>query len=411
MSRPNDAKLADLLEGRLPSEEAARVEAEVAADSALAERLAALASMLPDDPDEPVDLPEVAPPAGMLEDVLGRLEGEGLVEPRTSEVPAGLLGATLDRLEREGLIASGGGAPSAAGPSAAPVVVARPSPPAAPPAARPWIAIAAAVAITAVLAAASGWIARGRLSRPEVVTVPERVEVPVERIVERVVEVPVERVVEKPVEVVRVVEKPIEKIVERIVTVEKPVDRIVERRVEVPVEKVVEKVVEREVAPAPLQVASARGVERWEAGDWRAVETGGALVPGTILRGGATRSTLRADGRRYRLNGGLYVVGEDRALRPVPDHAGAGLAARRATATGGDLASRSVPDLIERRASGSSSERSAAQSELERRWTTLGDPGSGGFSFLASIADGRQASAPRAPTSVGGWRAWWARVR
>ncbi len=57
------------------------------------------------------------------------------------------------------------------------------------------------------------------------------VEVPVEKVVERVVEVPVERVVEKTVEV------PVEKVVER----------VVEKTVEVPVEKVVERVVEKVV--------------------------------------------------------------------------------------------------------------------------------------------------------------------
>ena len=52
--------------------------------------------------------------------------------------------------------------------------------------------------------------------KPFVVEKEERVEVPVERIVEKRVEVPVERIVEKRVEV--------------------PVDRIIEKRVEVPVE-------------------------------------------------------------------------------------------------------------------------------------------------------------------------------
>lgn len=54
-----------------------------------------------------------------------------------------------------------------------------------------------------------------------------RVEVPVEKIVEKVVEVPVEKIVEKIVEV--------------------PVEKIVEKTVEVPVEKIVEKIVEKTV--------------------------------------------------------------------------------------------------------------------------------------------------------------------
>ena len=92
---------------------------------------------------------------------------------------------------------------------------------------------------------------------------PERIEVPVEKIVEKVVEkevrveVPVEKIVEKVVEKEVRVEVPVEKIVEKVVEkevrVEVPVEKIVEKvvekevRVEVPVEKIVEKVVEKEV--------------------------------------------------------------------------------------------------------------------------------------------------------------------
>ena len=70
-----------------------------------------------------------------------------------------------------------------------------------------------------------------------------RVEVPVEKIVEKIVEKPVEVIKEVRVEV------PVEKIVEKIV--EKPVEVIKEVRVEVPVEKIVEKVVVKEVEPPP----------------------------------------------------------------------------------------------------------------------------------------------------------------
>ena len=74
--------------------------------------------------------------------------------------------------------------------------------------------------------------------KPFVVEKEERVEVPVERIVEKRVEVPVERIVEKRVEV--------------------PVDRIIEKRVEVPVEVIkyvdrmvpVEKIVYRDRVPS-----------------------------------------------------------------------------------------------------------------------------------------------------------------
>jgi predicted flap endonuclease-1-like 5' DNA nuclease len=116
------------------------------------------------------------------------------------------------------------------------------------------------------------------------VIVEKRVEVPVDRVVEKIVEkhveVPVEKIVEKPVEdLVRItalqgelsqfkllleternkparevvvekrVEVPVEKIVEK--RVEVPVDRIVEKivekRVEVPVDRIVEKIVEKRV--------------------------------------------------------------------------------------------------------------------------------------------------------------------
>ena len=74
--------------------------------------------------------------------------------------------------------------------------------------------------------------------RAEDRVVEKRVEVPVEKIVERstFVEVPVEKIVERRVEV------PVEKIVEKLVQV--PVEKVVEKRVEVPVEKIVQKVVE-----------------------------------------------------------------------------------------------------------------------------------------------------------------------
>jgi len=89
--------------------------------------------------------------------------------------------------------------------------------------------------------------------------VEKRVEVPVEKIVEKRVEVPVDRIVEKIVEkrvevpVEKIVEKrvevPVDRIVEKIVEkrVEVPVEKIVEKRVEVPVDRIVEKIVEKRV--------------------------------------------------------------------------------------------------------------------------------------------------------------------
>ena len=78
----------------------------------------------------------------------------------------------------------------------------------------------------------SGDVTREEVPGPEIKVVEKIVEVPVERIVEKVVvkEVPVERIVEKEVRV----EVPVEKIVEKEVIKEVPVERIVER------EKIVE---------------------------------------------------------------------------------------------------------------------------------------------------------------------------
>lgn len=77
------------------------------------------------------------------------------------------------------------------------------------------------------------------------------VEVPVEKVVEKIVEVPIEKVVEKVVEVPveKRVEVPVEKIVEKVVEV--PVEKIVDKIIEVPVEKVVERVVEKEIKIDP----------------------------------------------------------------------------------------------------------------------------------------------------------------
>eukprot|EP01006_Ploeotia_vitrea_P033178 TRINITY_DN65287_c0_g2_i1.p1 TRINITY_DN65287_c0_g2~~TRINITY_DN65287_c0_g2_i1.p1 ORF type:complete len:1028 (-),score=70.46 TRINITY_DN65287_c0_g2_i1:1171-4254(-) len=94
---------------------------------------------------------------------------------------------------------------------------------------------------------------------------PACVEVPVERIVEKIVEVPVEKIVEVPFEVEKfvevtvekyvevpvdkIVEVPVDKIIEKIVEVPQivEVERVVEKVVEVPVDKIIEKLVEVEV--------------------------------------------------------------------------------------------------------------------------------------------------------------------
>ena len=81
---------------------------------------------------------------------------------------------------------------------------------------------------------------------PFVVEKEKRIEVPVDKIVEKKVPVEVVKYVDRVVEKEKRIEVPVDKIVEKKVPVEvvKYVDRVVEKRVEVPVEKVVEKRVE-----------------------------------------------------------------------------------------------------------------------------------------------------------------------
>jgi predicted flap endonuclease-1-like 5' DNA nuclease len=95
--------------------------------------------------------------------------------------------------------------------------------------------------------------------------VEKKVEVPVEKIVEKIVEkrveVPVDKIVEKIVE--KKVEVPVEKIVEKVVEkrVEVPVEKIVEKKVEVPVDKIVEKIVEKKIE-VPVEKIVEKVVEK-----------------------------------------------------------------------------------------------------------------------------------------------------
>ncbi len=123
-------------------------------------------------------------------------------------------------------------------------------------------------------------IVEKRVEVPVEKIVEKRVEVPVDRIVEKIVEKPVENLVRinalqtevgqfkllleternkpaKEVTVEKRVEVPVEKIVEKIVEkrVEVPVEKIIEKRVEVPVDRIVEKIVEKRVE-VPMAAAS-----------------------------------------------------------------------------------------------------------------------------------------------------------
>ncbi len=128
----DDATLAELVEGLLPPEQAARLEAIVASSPALGARRETLRAAF----DEPARLPALTPPAGLVDRTLARLAEEGawIDEALTGDdppaaarlreddgadlaPPAGLLEATLARLEAEGLV---GAAP--AGSATAPAV-------------------------------------------------------------------------------------------------------------------------------------------------------------------------------------------------------------------------------------------------------------------------------------------------
>ena len=112
---------------------------------------------------------------------------------------------------------------------------------------------------------------------------------------------PVEKIVEKEVRV----EVPVEKIVEKIVEV--PVEKIVEKIVEVPVEKIVERIVEVEAPPRKELVVP------------EVIEASGneppPVMPGKIFKGmgrsslaaleAAARSEL-AKGHRFGMGGGLF---------------------------------------------------------------------------------------------------------
>src|SRR5688572_1032363 len=100
-----DERLSLFLEGLLEPDAAAEVERALADDPALAARADALRAVLDDDLEDAL---AVAPPAGLEDLVLLRLEQEGLVEPPAAGLdpapPPGLLEDTLLRLERERLV-------------------------------------------------------------------------------------------------------------------------------------------------------------------------------------------------------------------------------------------------------------------------------------------------------------------
>lgn len=97
-------KLADLIEGLLPDDDAAKLRERIAAEPDLREQYQALQSLF----NERAELVEHPVPAGLEDSTLAILEIEGLVQSSgaafTPTVPEGLITATMARLEDEGLV-------------------------------------------------------------------------------------------------------------------------------------------------------------------------------------------------------------------------------------------------------------------------------------------------------------------
>jgi anti-sigma factor RsiW len=352
MKEFTDDDLAHHLEGLLeaPDEEALR--RALAADPALRRRLAALEEVLA----PPIPLRSPPPPPGLGPRVLERLEREGLAGPPL-EAPAGLRTALLTRLEVEGLVRP---------------VRRRGSRP---------LARRAAFAAAFLLSAALGALGGHQLAGTSV----ERIEVPVERLVEKVVEKEV------------------------------PVEIVIERLVERPVERVVEKFVERSVEPPAeplLELAGARDAYLWlpDEGSWRALEPGGRLASGDVIRGWPEGEVI-AGGTRQRLGSGLHVVRAGR-LAPIP---GAGEAPSPAGSAGSPEPARSiderVPELLRALAIGSAPERARAQADLRRLWSEYGPLETSWLESLGAMAAPATRRGDGPPRSAEEWEAWWSRAR
>lgn len=97
-------KLADLIEGLLPDDDAAKLRERIAAEPDLREQYQALQSLF----NERAELFEHPVPAGLEDSTLAILEIEGLVQSGSAAVtptlPEGLITATMARLEDEGLV-------------------------------------------------------------------------------------------------------------------------------------------------------------------------------------------------------------------------------------------------------------------------------------------------------------------
>jgi hypothetical protein len=351
----SDEELSRFLEG-LAEGEAEAIEAARGRDPALAERIEALRNVLP----ERVALPPIPPPGDLRERTLARLEEEALLV-KPARAPADLVARTLGRLEAEGLK--------------------KPPPPVALPTGQSaWRFARAAAALVATLGL--GAVAGYSLRKPEVV---EKVAVhEVVKEVEKRVEVPVVKEVEKRVEVTVVKE--------------------VEKRVEVPVVKEVKVPVEVTVSkPVPVELANARGVERWDTkrGAWQPLDEKASLAAGTILRGGPGAS-LDVNGKPERLSERAYVLGGTGALEPVPDASVVAVGRPTRPAPPEDA----IPGLLALRASGLPEERARAQQELERQWVRLGHPSPNAMATVAGILASRS-SDTGPPTTARDWEAWW----
>lgn len=142
-------------------------------------------------------------------------------------------------------------------------------------------------------------------------------------------------------------------------------------------------------ASAAMRVANAAQIERWDADrqSWKTLGPDETLLPGSIVRGISTQSTLQVSGLLpYQLRSGVYVIRDGQRLVPLPND----LQGR-----GGGSAEPAPDDVltwIERLQSGSALERSRASQALRAQFYAVGGEG-------------------QAPASAAGWNRWWSQAR
>lgn len=276
------SSLALHVEGALPPDEAARVDALAAQEPAVAARLAALRAALP----ERVTLPPVAVPGSLRAFALAAVRAELRSPPRRPPLVVGLalgaFGLVAGALLGAALGARPAPAPSA--PTSAPPPTARPTPTTAPPPPPP----PALERLERLEARASELGAELERSRADEAAA--RAELAAAR--SRRDELAAEAA--------------------RLGAALDEAQALARRRA-----------ADELARPAPeltdRTVVRVRGVERWDPTGraWRALAAGDLLAGGEILRGVERRNDLELPAGATLLGQGLYVVGAD-AVRPVP---------------------------------------------------------------------------------------------